>query len=494
MHTHWNPGSIARAVVLGICVIPLASACAPLNVEKSYDYKQGYRFGNLEKGKNSDELFVVLAFSGGGTRAASFSYGVLNALNETPLPGSQGKRSLLDEVDVISSVSGGSFTSAYYGLHGKKIFGEEYKEKFLYKNIHSALIWRVACPWNWPFLMSPYYSRSDLAAEYYADHIFGDATFGDLEEGNRPFLIINAADLSLGTRFEFTQRQFDLLGSDVAPIKVARAVAASSAFPGILAPLAMENHARSGYTEPTWVSMAISEDFAFSPRRYLVAESIRSYMDKKNRPYVHLVDGGVVDNIGLRGLHFSLQHRDEMTSDGGRPVDDSVELNLMRMIGDDKIKKLVVIVVDAKTALSTKLDKSRASPSIQKVLLRVATDPVDKRSFETIQVFFEELLKHGEVVVEVPDDTEGVDGEGIEVEEETAAEGEATDFKSYLVHIQFDAIENRKLRKKLRRVDTNFHLSESKVDKLIQAGERLLKDSNVLAELLADLQAQAEGE
>ncbi len=46
-------------------------------------------------------------------------------------------RRLLDEVDGISSVSGGSFTAAYYGLFGDRIF-IDFEEKFLKRDVQSV--------------------------------------------------------------------------------------------------------------------------------------------------------------------------------------------------------------------------------------------------------------------------------------------------------------------------------------------------------------------
>ena len=69
-------------------------------------------------GSRSNELLLILAFSGGGTRAAAFAYGVLEELAATPVVLGGRPRRLLDEVDLISAVSGGSFTAAYYGLYG----------------------------------------------------------------------------------------------------------------------------------------------------------------------------------------------------------------------------------------------------------------------------------------------------------------------------------------------------------------------------------------
>ena len=70
--------------------------------------------------KNQENL-VVLAFSGGGTRAAAFSYGVLEFLRRTQVLRPDGTRvRLLDAVDVITGVSGGSFTALAYGEYGRQ--------------------------------------------------------------------------------------------------------------------------------------------------------------------------------------------------------------------------------------------------------------------------------------------------------------------------------------------------------------------------------------
>ena len=81
-----------------------------------YNEAEGYRFDNLAAPEDADRVFIILTFSGGGTRAAALSYGVLETLRDTWFTWGGTERSLLDEVDVISSVSGGSFTAAYYAL------------------------------------------------------------------------------------------------------------------------------------------------------------------------------------------------------------------------------------------------------------------------------------------------------------------------------------------------------------------------------------------
>ena len=205
---------------------PLFVGCAhyPLNPRlEKYD-AEVHGKPTFRSPERSEEIMLVLAFSGGGTRAATLSYGVLEALAEVEIPTPQDVASsresddphtLLDEVDAISSVSGGSFTAAYYCLHRKRAF-DDFKERFLYHNVNRGLIGRLFLPTNWPKLGSLLYGRSDMAAEYYDRILFEGATYADLWEQNSPELLIQATDISAGARFGFTRYHFSLLCSDLA--------------------------------------------------------------------------------------------------------------------------------------------------------------------------------------------------------------------------------------------------------------------------------------
>src|SRR5262245_24600245 len=198
-------------------------------------------------------------------------------------------RRLLDEVDVISSVSGGSFTSAYYGLYGERIF-EDFESRFLKRNIQGELVRRFLSPWNWPRLWSPHFDRIDLAAETYDRRVFDHRTFQDLAARNRtPLIVVNATDVSRASRFEFTQDQFDLLCSDLSGYPVARAVAASSAVPFVLTPITLKAYSPKektprdcGYTEPIWLINARQERQAGS-RRFYNAQQTDAYLDPRTQ-------------------------------------------------------------------------------------------------------------------------------------------------------------------------------------------------------------------
>ena len=101
-----------------LCAIALAG-CATFHVEPT-NQPLPTSVSNLmenEPGLSGDdeELFVGLAFSGGGMRAAAFSYGVLAEFDRIKFRSKNSTTRLIDHVDFLSGVSGGAITAAYFG-------------------------------------------------------------------------------------------------------------------------------------------------------------------------------------------------------------------------------------------------------------------------------------------------------------------------------------------------------------------------------------------
>ena len=177
-----------------ISVIALVGCTTQFRINvplERYDPDYGYRLKGVAAPDRSEELFLILTFSGGGTRAAALSYGVLSELAKTHITIDGRRRRLLNEVDMISSVSGGSFTAAYYGLFGDRIF-EDFETRFLKRNFDKGLIFHLLNPANWARLVSSGFSRGDMAARYYDQHLFEGRTFGDIAARGGPALLINA--------------------------------------------------------------------------------------------------------------------------------------------------------------------------------------------------------------------------------------------------------------------------------------------------------------
>jgi NTE family protein len=155
---------------LVVVSLPILGGCAtrPINPPLlHYEATVPYQFERLEAKRGAQEDLVIRAFSGGGMRAAAFSYGVLETLRRIEIVTSAGRTvRLLDEVDLITGISGGSFTALAYGLHGEKLF-DEYEKRFLKRDVQGELLGRTLNPLNWPALLSTGWGRSELAANLY---------------------------------------------------------------------------------------------------------------------------------------------------------------------------------------------------------------------------------------------------------------------------------------------------------------------------------------
>jgi NTE family protein len=448
-----------RHSVLFLAVWVAACAHYPLNDQlKNYNEKAGYRFSQFrEDSNNTDSLFICLAFSGGGTRAAALSYGVLQKLAELTIQWEGKRKRLLDEVDCISSVSGGSFTAAYYALFHDRIFND-FKEKFLYRNIQGELIAQLFNPINLFRIMSPYFGRIDLAAELYDATVFEQNTFGHLLASSRkPFLILNATNLALGERFEFTQEQFDVLGSDIAPYPIARAVAASSAFPFLLSPISLKNRPKpENYQTPAAYKNAL-EDFERNRRRYEWAKNQILYEDKEDRPFVHLMDGGLADNLGVRFISDSFRRG-----------------TIRDLITNEKITRLVIVVVNAKTEPPEDFDKQESPPGLPVVAYKVATTSMDNYTIETIETMKELRDSRLQAQRAVTDCQNILNKSCPSAPPITRLAGS---IEPFVVDINFESLTDQDRRTYFLSLPTSFSLSRTQADDLIAVGGELLEKS-----------------
>ena len=137
-----------------LCTLAIVAGCdahyqvnAP---EKKADIREGYRLERVKADPdNPGDVLVILTLSGGGTRAASLAYGTMEALRDVTLKIGGRSRTLLDEVDIINAVSGGSIVAAYYAVHRDGLF-RDFERKFLKRDIESEL--RTALLANLPRL------------------------------------------------------------------------------------------------------------------------------------------------------------------------------------------------------------------------------------------------------------------------------------------------------------------------------------------------------
>ena len=456
----------------------LLAGCAhyPINPPlERLDPEAGYRFRNLSSRGNSDELFVILTFSGGGTRAAALAYGVMQQLRDTQVRVAGEPRRLLDEVDVISSVSGGSFVAAYYALNGDGLF-DAFEDRFLRRNFQRPFIWRMLAPWTWWRRASLWFSRIDMAAEYYDKHVFDGATFGDLvRAGRRPFVILNATDMKFALPFQFTQEQFDLLYSDLSKVPIARAVAASSAFPLLFSPVTLRNHEKGvDFSEPAWVAPGL-EERDISSRRYQKALQARSYVDVAERPYVHVIDGGVADNLGVRAVLHSLCTTDSAWS-------------VRRMMDEGTVDRLVVIIVNARFEPDMSWDRHATAPDEVEVSRATILGMMNNYTFESAALLREHCDRFTRDVEARKACEELLRERGCA---DTSMPGvPPQDVKFHVIEVSFDRMEDEQERKRLQQLPASLALPDDEVDGLVRAGAEILAGSAAYQDLLKELNTE----
>jgi len=470
---------VRRALALAATLLLAACATRPINPPvTSVDPNGGYRLQNRAEHRpavNESDSLVVLTFSGGGTRAAAFAYGVLEVLRKTEAIGPKGNRArLIDAVDVITGVSGGSFTALAYGLYGDKLFAD-YEQRFLKRNVQGEILTRTLNPFNWPSLNSATWGRSELAADLYDEILFGGATFKDLERGSGPLIMVMATDISTGARVGFTQQAFDIICSDLSTVRLARAAAASSAVPLILSPITLNNYGGTcGYDFPDWMRLSIDPTNPARPAARAIKrmEEAALFMDGKERPFIHLVDGGLADNLGMRTVLEALEELEAVRLKRGKsPL--------------DKIKRIVVVVVNSLSVPATTWDQSEAPPGNIEILIKATGVPIDRYSFESVELL-RDIIARWDLMRRIRE-SQAFDAKR---DPELGRIVDAPAARLYAVDVSFPMLKDKKEFAYLNDLPTSFVLPPEAVDRLRAAAGTILLQSEDFQRLLQDMGAR----
>jgi len=226
---------------------------------------------------NDDDLFVGLAFSGGGMRAAAFSYGILTEFDRIPIRSKNTTTRLIDHVDFLSGVSGGAITAAYFGLNGRAALAN-FREQFLMRDAEESLS-SIFNPMSVAHAYEGGINGSQQFPRWLDDNLFHGATFRQLGPEHRPRVWINASDIYNRTPFVFSEETFGAICSDLASYPIANAVAASAAMPVIFAPVVLRTFPdRCASTMPNWIQRARREATA-PPILKVYANALTRYRD-----------------------------------------------------------------------------------------------------------------------------------------------------------------------------------------------------------------------
>ena len=463
------PIALAALLALAGC------ATRPINPPIAQaDPATGYRLATRTDFKSRDTL-VVLAFSGGGTRAAAFSYGVLEFLKRTEIVSASGKKiRLLDTVGVITGVSGGSFTALAYGLYGDQLFSE-YEQRFLKRDVQGALLARAANPFNWWKFIGGTAGRSELAAEYYDEILFNGATFADLDRGTGPLIAPSATNLTTGASLVFDQNVFDAMCSDLGAVRLSRAAAASSAVPVVFSPVTLDNYGGTcNYAAPPWLQQtkgSVSAPLASTRAQREVRERL-AFADGAYRPYIHLVDGGVSDNVGMRSVLTVLELM-EAAQRAGEPTP------------LERARRIVVFVVNSVSAPRTHWEESETPPGIVSTLLQASSVPIDHYSYESIDLLRDKQarwqslrrLRQSAAFARSKDPAIAAELKGPEVD-------------IFAIDVSFGALQDQAEFEYLNGLPTTFVLPEEAVDRLRAAAATIILASPEFQRLLKEIGAK----
>jgi NTE family protein len=458
-------------MALVLAAVTLLGGCAtrPVNPPLGqFDPGKSYRVERPSDVAEDNATLVILAFSGGGTRAAAFSFGVLETLRDMEGTTKSGRRvRLIDTVDAITGISGGSFTALAYGLHGEKLF-DLYERSFLKRNVQGELVGRALSPANWPTLASTGWGRSELAADLYDEILFDGATYKDLRRDG-PRILVGATDLANGTRLIFTPEVFDALCADLSGMRLARAAAASSAVPVLLSSITIDNYGGTcGYRPPPWTRLFLDDPNPPRPAARTVkrTQELEAFADRERRPYLHLVDGGVSDNIGMRGVLDVLSTVEALRA-AGMPTP------------YDHVRNVFVLVVNSLATPPNDWNRREDPPGMFDVLLKATGTPIDRYSYDTVETL-RDIQARWATLREIRDAIKPYP----ELSGKLQSVMRAPDINIRVIDVSFDALPDAAERNYLNTLPTSFVLPDAAVDRLRVAAKHAILASPEIRRLI----------
>ncbi|HYB10775.1 MAG TPA: patatin-like phospholipase family protein [Alphaproteobacteria bacterium] len=428
----------------------------------------------LPKPTSPEEPVILLAFSGGGSRAAALALAVLDELRVYSFDENGQRSRLVDHIKVISSVSGGSVTSAWFGLVGPDGM-DALKDDFLLKDNMATLEWTAADPITWVRLTFSNYTRIDALRDLLDERLFHGKRFADFARPGAPLVILNATDMASGEVFAFTTQHFNDICSDLGALPISVGVAASAAFPVALSPMSLKVYSGPNCVGAIPDDSWIKSDLTLVGPRYLNIEEFKQarYSNALRhgpdafRPidYLHLLDGGLVDNQGVHSL------MDVVISPHG-------PIGLLDAINTGRVKRVVIIAINARADADNGVGRQASVPSIIEEVSTVTGAPIDATTAyanASLKLLADTLIQAGQDAKNAPGHPKFA---GLTV---------------YPISIDFDQFRDNQtaLRDRVKAIGTSWNLSASELNDTMEAGRILLDQHPCFQRLLYDLKSNA---
>ncbi len=415
---------------------------------------------------------VALSFSGGGMRAAAFSYGVLRALDDIVVDQEPYRRTMVDNIRMISGVSGGSIVAAYFGYKGRDGY-RDLDRRFLYQNPESVM--RLsASPLTLARALSGGVNDRSSFARWLDANLFDHADFSRFRSPDAPTVWINASDIYQRTPFLFTYDTFAALCSDLDSVRISDAVAASAAFPVVFAPVVLQaKRSQCSYRQPDWLKRALA-DGEHSVRLQAYAQALDAYQRNANLNYIRLLDGGLTDNLGITG--FVLERAAADSPHGPLSPDEAV-----------KLRRFIFVVADSGRGQTETWARDNASLPIRKLLTAAIDTGMSASLRDEVDALRLAVARWREELIAYRC---SLSSDRIRRIRGTTAGWNCRDVQAIVEHLSFaDLGPVRAL--ELSAVPTRLSLPAGQVDSLVEAGREAVHRNKRIAEAVSEMRKQA---
>lgn len=407
--------------------------------------------------EQDDSALVLVAISGGGSRAAAVGWKALETLREikyrfTNADGKVVESNLANEIDLVAGISGGSFVATAWCLGDGEM--ARFRKRFIERDIQWALARDLLTGKGIVATFSTPYARINCAAELYDREVFDGKTFAALPA--RPVLRLHATNLALGQRFTFTHETFTSLSSDLSAYPLGYACAASSAFPILLDPLTLRNYPPSLNLAEDMTYVSDKQNARGDLNKALHVKTRDYYNDKSNQ-YIHLADGGLVDNQGLQSI------LDEFETNGLI----NKRINYMA----SPLRRLIIVNINAGVASPNNSGHSPAPPGVPSVVestMVTSMDVLSARRWMDIKTRCQQLFS-------AKIDVGGTARSYEELQE------------PYRIEVSFRNITDAETQRKAMELPTSFKLTSEQLNLIDEVVPKLLEEDPELKRLKKEL-------
>jgi NTE family protein len=436
---------------------------------------------------HEERPLILVAVSGGGSRAAALGWVVLREIAKFRYAASGQSRSLIDDIGVVSSVSGGSVIAAHFALYGPEGL-ERFAPDFLVPDNMRTLGLDAINPITWFQLAITGSSRTDLVEEMFDNQLFKRKTFLELNQPGKPYLILNATDMASGEVFAFTPKRFDDICSDLDKEPISAGVAASAAVPVVFSPVALQNFSVTycqGRPTPQWITTRLTGSFApylnletFKLARY--ANDLRQGENVLRKiDYLYLLDGGLADNLAIHGLLETISSPYAAPITAGQNSVLRENATILNALNAGRIKKLAVVVINARADAANTISQTASRPGVVEMIESVTSIPLSSTT-SSVNSQMDVLLAELKAA--------GGGGPGNPL---------FTGLKVYGVQVDFDQLRSsdprqRELHVKANAIPTAWSITKDNRDVLEEAGTILLHQHPCFQRLLVDMEIKAE--